>query len=111
MSSDPLKRQMDFILEQHAKLDLRFDEKMHELEEKQRQNTEDIAKLVGVVMNLTLNVQENDREIAALIQHSKESDKRIDQLTANGKETDARLNVLISVVERYFNNGNKRQAR
>ena len=39
MSSDNIQRQMDFMLEQQV----RFDEKMLELEEKQRQNTEDIT--------------------------------------------------------------------
>ena len=78
---------------------------MLEIEEKQRQNTEDIVKLVGVIMNLTLHVQENSRQIAELIEHGKETDRRIAELAVSGKETDARLNSLIEVVERYFSNG------
>ena len=92
---------MDFMLEQQV----RFDEKMLELEEKQRQNTEDITKLVGAVMNLTLHVQENSRHIAELVEHGKQTDRRIDELAERGKETDERLNTLILVVERYFTNG------
>lgn len=107
MSSDKIQRQMDFILEQQAKFDARFDEKMLEIEEKQRQNTEDIVKLVGAIMNLTLHVQENSRQIAELIEHGRETDRRIDELAARGTETDARLNTLISVVERYFSDGQK----
>lgn len=95
MSGDEIQRQMDFILEQQAKFDARFAEKMLEIEEKQRQNTEDIVKLVGAIMNLTLPVQENSRQIAELIEHGKETDWRIAELAASGKETDARLNSLI----------------
>ena len=80
---------------------------MLEIEEKQRQNTEDIVKLVGVIMNLTIHVQENSRQIAELIEHGKETDRRIAELAANAKDTDARLNSLISVVDRYFSNGQK----
>jgi uncharacterized coiled-coil DUF342 family protein len=98
---------MDFILEQQAKFDARFDEKMLEIEEKQRQNMEDIVKLVGAIMNLTLHGQENSQQIAGLIEHGKDTDRRIAELVANGKETDARLNSLISVVERYFSDGHK----
>ncbi|MEK6286426.1 MAG: hypothetical protein AABO57_11845 [Acidobacteriota bacterium] len=107
MSSDQIQRQIDFILEQQAKFDARFDEKMLEIEEKQRQNTEDIVKLVGAIMNLTLPVQENSRQIAELIEHGKETDRRIAELAASGKETDVRLNSLIEVVERYFSDGQK----
>ena len=107
MSSDKIQRQMDFILDQQAKFDARFDAKMLEIEEKQRQNTEDIVKLVGAIMNLTVHGQENSRQIAELIEHGKEADRRIAELAANGKETDSRLNSLISVVERYFRNGQK----
>lgn len=103
MSSENLQRQMDFMLEQQA----RFDEKMLQLEEMQRQNTEDITKLVGAVMNLTLHVQE-------LVEHGKQTDRRIDELAKRmdefaerGKETDERLNKLILVVERYFTTESK----
>ncbi|SRR6266404_363068 len=108
MSSDKIQRQMDFILEQQAKFDARFDAKMLEIEDKQRQNTEDIVKLVGAIMNLTLHGQENSRQIAELIEHGKETDRRIAELAVGGKETDARLNSLIEVVERYFSNGQQR---
>ena len=77
MSSDKFQRQMDFIIEQQAKFDARFDAKMLKIEDKQRQNTEDIVKLVGAIMNLTLHGQENSRQIAELIEHGKETDKRI----------------------------------
>jgi peptidoglycan hydrolase CwlO-like protein len=111
MSSDKFQRQMDFILEQQAKFDARFDAKMLEIEEKQRQNTEDLTRLVGAVMNLTLDVQENSRQIAELIEHGKETDKRIAELRqeydARQKYSDARINALIEVVERYFSNGQK----
>jgi len=111
MSSDKIQRQMDFILEQQAKFDARFDKKMLEIEEKQRQNTEDIVKLVGVIMNLTLHVQENTRQIAELIEHGKETDKRITELRedsdARQKDADSRINALIEVVERYFSNGQR----
>ena len=107
MSSDKFQRQMDFILEQQAKFDARFDAKMLEIEDKQRQNTEDLTRLVGAVMNLTLDVQENSRQIADLIEHGKETDKRIAELAVGGKETYARVNSLIEVVERYFSNGQK----
>jgi len=36
---------------------------MREIEEKLRQNAEDITKLVRVVMNITLHSQDNDRGI------------------------------------------------
>jgi hypothetical protein len=111
MSSDKFQRQMDFILEQQAKFDARFDAKMLEIEDKQRQNTEDLTRLVGAVMNLTLDVQENSRQIADLIEHGKETDKRIAELRkeydARQKDADARINTLIEVVERYFSNGQK----
>ena len=117
MSSDNIQRQIEFMIaqqarfnEQHAKFNERqakFDQKMLELEQMQRQNTEDITKLVGVVMNLTLHVQENSRQIAELIEHGKQTDRRLDELAASGRETDARLNVLVTVVERYFSNGKR----
>lgn len=108
MNDDKIQRQMDFILEQQAKFDARFDEKMLEIEKMQRQNTEDIKRLVGAVMSLAVHVEEHDEQIAALIEHGKETDRRLAELAATGKETDARLNTLISVVERFFSNGNKR---
>jgi len=112
MSSDKFQRQMDFILEQQAKFDARFDAKMLEIEDKQRQNTEDLTRLVGAVMNLTLDVQENSRQIAELIEHGKETDRRIAELRkeydARQKDADARINALIEVVERYFSNGQQR---
>ena len=112
MSSDKFQRQMDFILEQQAKFDARFDAKMLEIEDKQRQNTEDIVKLVGAIMNLTLHGQENSRQIAQLIEHGKETDRRIAELRkeydARQKGADARINALIEVVERYFSNGQQR---
>jgi len=80
---------------------------MREIEEKLRQNAEDITKLVRVVMNITLHSQDNDRGIAELIEHGKETDKRIAELAAAGKETDARLNTLISVVERHISDGHR----
>jgi hypothetical protein len=89
MSNDKIQRQMDFILEQQA----RFNDDMIKLEEKTRRNTEDITKLVGA--------------IGALIDHGMQTDRRIDELAVRGKETDARLNTLISVVERYYSNGQK----
>ncbi|HEY3138964.1 MAG TPA: hypothetical protein VGL29_23285 [Blastocatellia bacterium] len=103
MNSENIQRQMDFMLEQQARFDeqqTKFSERMIALEEKQRQNTEDITRLVGAVMNLTLHVQE-------LVEHGKQTDRRIDQLAERGKETEERLNTLILVVERYFTNGNK----
>jgi chromosome segregation ATPase len=103
MNSENIQRQMDFMLEQQARFDeqqTKFSERMIELEEKQRQNTEDITRLVGAVMNLTLHVQE-------LVEHGKQTDRRIDQLAERGKETEERLNTLILVVERYFTNGSK----
>ena len=105
MSSDNIQRQIEFMIEQQARFNEQqatFDEKMLELEEKQRQNTEDITRLVGAIMNLTLDVQENSRHIAELIEHGKETDSRIADLR---RETDASLNSIINVVERYFSNG------
>ena len=64
MSGDKIQRQMDFILAQQARFNeqhARFNEEMIKLEEKTRQNTEDITRLVGAVMNLTLHVEENTR--------------------------------------------------
>ena len=110
MSSDNIERQIEFMIQQQARFNeqqARFDQKMFELEEKQRQNTEDVTRLVGAVMNLTLHVEENSRQIAELIEHGKQTDRRLDELAASGRETDARLNVLVSVVERYFSNGQK----
>jgi hypothetical protein len=112
MSSDKFQRHMDFILEQQAKFDARFDAKMLEIEDKQRQNTEDLTRLVGAVMNLTLHVQENSRQIAGLIEHGKETDRRIAELRkeydARQKNADVRISALIEVVEQYFSNGQKR---
>jgi len=105
LNSDKFQRQMDIILEQQAKFDARFDAKMLEIEDKQRRNTEDIVKLVGAIMNLTLHGLENSRHIAELIEHGKETDRRIAELAVGGKKTDARLNSLIEVVEGYFSNG------
>ena len=114
MSSDNIQRQMDVILAQQARFNeqqARFDEAMIKLEEKIRQNTEDITRLVGAVMNLTLHVQENSRQIAELIEHGKETDRRIAELCeesdARQKDADTRINALIEVVERYFSNGQK----
>ena len=107
MSSDKFQRQMDFILDQQA----RFNEDMIRLEQNTRQNTEDLSRLVGAVMNLTLHVKENSRQIAELIEHGKETDRRIAELRneydARQKDADARINALIEVVERYFSNGQK----
>ncbi|HLF82633.1 MAG TPA: hypothetical protein VI837_00500 [Blastocatellia bacterium] len=107
MSSDKIQRQMDFILEQQA----RFNEDMIKLEEKTRQNTEDLTRLIGAVMNLTIHVQENSQQIAELIEHGKETDRRIAELhkesDARQEDADARINALIEVVERYFSNGQK----
>jgi len=103
MSSDNMQRQMDFILEQQAQFNekmVQLEDKMIQLEDKQRQNTEDITKLVGAVMNLTIHVQE-------LVEHGKQTDKRIDELVERGKETNESLNTLILVVERYFSDGKK----
>ena len=100
MSGDKIQRQMDFILNQQAK----FNEDMIKLEEKTRQNTEDITRLVGAVMNLTIHVQENSLQIAALIENGKETDRRFAELR---EEYDSRINSLIEVVERYFTNGQK----
>jgi len=112
MSGDKIQRQMDFMLAQHALFNeqhalfneqhARFNERMIKLEEKTRQNTEDITRLVGAVMNLTLHVEENTRQIAELIEHGKETDNRI---ADQREESDARINALIEVVERYFSNG------
>ena len=114
MSSDNIQGQMDFILSQQARFNeqqARFDEAMIKLEEKIRQNTEDITRLVGAVMNLTLHVQENSRQIAELIEHGKETDRRIAELCeecdARQKDADTRIIALIEVVERYFSNGQK----
>jgi len=108
MSSDKFQRQMDFIIDQQA----RFNEDMIRLEEKTRQNTEDLTRLVGAVMNLTLHVQENSRQIGELIEHGKETDRRIAELRneydARQKDAETRINALIEVVERYFSNGQQR---
>lgn len=64
MSSDSIQRQIEFMIERQARFNehqAEFDEKMLELEEKQRQNTEDITRLVGAVMNLALHVEGNSR--------------------------------------------------
>ena len=50
MSSDNIQRQIEFMIEQQARFNeqqAKFNEKMLELEGKQRQNTEDITRLVG----------------------------------------------------------------
>lgn len=110
MSNDNIERQIEFMIAQQAGFNERqakFDAIMIELEEKQRQNTEDITRLVGAIMNLTLHTQDHDRRIAALIEHGKETDRRLDELAASGRETDARLNALVIVVERYFSDGKK----
>src|SRR5712692_9653822 len=98
MSSDNIQRQIEFMIEQQARFNeqqAKFDEKMLELEEKQRQNTEDITRLVGAIMNLKLHIQENSRHIAELIEHGKKTDSRIAELRSEadlrGMETDARL--------------------
>ena len=101
MSGEDFQRQMDFMLMQQAK----FNEDMIKLDEMTRENREDIKKLVGAVMNLTLHSQDHDQRIAALIEHGKETDRRIAELAASGKETDGRLNVLISVIERHISDG------
>ena len=107
MSSDKIQRQMDFILAQQAK----FNEDMIKLEEKTRQNTEDLTRLVGAVMNLTTHVEETSRQIAELIEHGKKTDSRIAEMReeseARQRDADSRINALISVVERYFSNGQK----
>ena len=112
MSGDKIQRQMDFMLAQQARFNeqhARFNEEMIKLEEKTRQNTEDITRLVGAVMNLTLHVEENTRQIADLIEHGKQTDNRIAKLReesdARQKDADSRINALIEVVERYFSNG------
>ena len=103
MSSDNMQRQMDFMLEQQAQFNekmVQLEDKMIQLEDKQRQNTEDITRLVGAVMNLTIHVQE-------LVEHGKQTYKRSDELVERGKETNERLNTLILVVERYSATGRR----
>ena len=92
MSEDRIQHQMDFIVEQQAK----FAEDIARLEQQTRENREDIAKLVLVVMNLANHVEKHDQQIAALIEQNKETEKRF-------KETDERINALIGLAERYFN--------
>jgi hypothetical protein len=77
-----------------------FSQRMLEIEQMQRRNTEDITKLVGVAMNLTLHSQDQDQRISALIQHGAQTDRHLEELATS-------LNALISVVERNLADGHK----
>ena len=93
------QRHVAFMLEQQAKFDERqakFDERMERLEQQTRENREDIAKLVNVVMSLATHVERHDQQIASLIEDNKETERRF-------RETDERISALIILAERYFN--------
>jgi predicted RNase H-like nuclease (RuvC/YqgF family) len=99
MDEEKLQRQMDFIVEQQAK----FVEDIAQLQQQTRENREDIAKLVNVVMSLANHVERHDQQIGFLIEQSTDTDRKLKENAERSREIDERLNALILLVERYFN--------
>jgi hypothetical protein len=102
MSSDNIQRQMEFIIEQQAK----FSTDIAQLEQQNRQNTENIARLADVVLSLANIVERHDAAIAELIEQGKDTDRRLKATDERMKETDERMNALITTVEKFISGRN-----
>src|SRR5713226_2604142 len=110
MSSDHIQRQMDFIVEQQAKFEVAIakpEDNLAKLADETRAHTSNIAKLGDVLLSRANYNEEqderiaaHDKQIAALIEHGKETDRRF-------RETDERINILIKVVERFYDGNGK----
>lgn len=124
MSSDHIQRQMDFILEQQAKFEVaiaKLEDNLARTAEQSRENTANIAKLGEIILSLAnynegqderiaahdRQIADNEKGIAALIEHGLETDVRIAALIEHGKETDKRINDLVKVVERSHEGNGK----
>lgn len=110
MNEDQFQRQVDFIVEQQAK----FSTDIAKLQEQNKNNTLNIAKLGDIILSLASYNQEqderiaaNDKQIAALIEAGKETDKRFRETDERFRETDERINILIKVVERFYDGNGK----
>jgi len=104
MNNEQFERRMEFIVEQQAKNTVNI-EKLHEaqaeLTTKHNHLTEALTTVVGMVGKLA-QAQERQSEVQ---QHT---DEQLSELTNKQAETDDRLNVLIGLVERYFNGNGQR---
>ena len=104
MSDDQFQRQVDFIVGQQAKFEIaigKIEETLAENAKQIKENTVNIAKLGDIILSLAHYNQGQDERIAA-------HDRQIAALIEAGKETDERMNILIKVVERFYNrNGNE----
>lgn len=118
MNEDQFQRQVDFIVAQQAT----FSADIAELKEQNKTNTANIAKLGELILSLANYNQQQDEQIAALIESGKETDRRFKETDKRFKETDERMRetdermretderigILIKIVERFYKrNGNE----
>jgi hypothetical protein len=99
MNEEQFQRTADFILAQQAK----FSTDIAELKEQNKTNTANIAKLAELILSLANYNQQQDEQIAALIESGKETDRRFRETDERMRETDERIGILIKVVERFYN--------
>jgi septal ring factor EnvC (AmiA/AmiB activator) len=98
MSSDP-------------EFEKRINNKIETILETQANLQESIAGLVQVariederIDRIEKQIEENGKQIAALIQQGKEQDERIAALAEQGKEQQGRIDALIRIVEGHVSN-------
>jgi chromosome segregation ATPase len=110
MSSDHLQRQMDFIVEHQAKFEVsiaKLEDNLARLAEQSRENTANIAKLGEIILSLANYNEGQDERIAAHDRQIADNEKQIAALIEHGKDTDERINALIKAVERFYDGNGK----
>ena len=91
MSEDKFQRQMEFILDQQAKFEVSIAKLEENLARHEQENREMFAKLGDIILSLANHAQEQDEQIAALIEAGKETDRRFKETDERFRETDERM--------------------
>jgi hypothetical protein len=103
MNEEQFQHQVDFIVSQQAKFEVaigKLEENLAELGKQTKENTLNIAKLGEIILSLAHYNEGQDERIAA-------HDRQIAALIEAGKDTDERINILIKVVERFYDGNGK----
>ena len=110
MTGDEMERAIQFILEQQARQDARFSEKIDRLSGHVERISGIVDRLSDKVDRLSDKVDRTADSVVALLAIAEMHEREIASLNERGRETDERLNALINTVERYISERRNGQA-